>query len=165
MMSSDTRKPECHIGRHVTSLPTPSLIIKRSVLQSNIDALHRSVERLGIQFRPHVKTLKVCLFPSSLNPGDGTDVKLKSLEVTRLMLEGGKHRRIVASTLPEIIGALPLVREGLLDEVSSFVSRGFVCLFARILMHVLVSLWLACLSWHSSKASRSTRPNKGHSYG
>lgn len=33
------------------------------------------------------------------------------------MLAGGKFRGIVASTLPEIEGALPLVKEGLLDEV------------------------------------------------
>ena len=33
------------------------------------------------------------------------------------MLAGGKYKSIVASTLAEIRGALPLVREGLLDDV------------------------------------------------
>lgn len=33
-----------------------------------------------------------------------------------MMLENGKYRKIVCSTLPEIEGALPLVAEGLLDE-------------------------------------------------
>lgn len=33
------------------------------------------------------------------------------------MLANGKYRSIVASTLAEIRGALPLVKEGLLDEV------------------------------------------------
>ena len=42
---------------------------------------------------------------------------LQSLEVTRMMLAGGKYRGIVASTIPEIKGALPLVKEGILDEV------------------------------------------------
>ncbi|KAL4918706.1 putative serine dehydratase domain-containing protein [Aspergillus aurantiobrunneus] len=32
------------------------------------------------------------------------------------MMLGGQHRRIVASTLPEIEGAIPLVKEGVLDE-------------------------------------------------
>ena len=34
-----------------------------------------------------------------------------------MMLAGGKYRGIVASTIPEIQGALPLVKEGILDEV------------------------------------------------
>ena len=47
-----------------------------------------------------------------------TAMNSQTLEVTRMMLAGGKYRGIVASTLPEIEGALPLVKEGLLDEVS-----------------------------------------------
>ncbi|KAF5020235.1 hypothetical protein F66182_7752 [Fusarium sp. NRRL 66182] len=86
-----------YIGRPVSELPTPSLVINLPVLKKNIDALHHDVEKLGIGFRPHVKTLK-------------------SLEVTRLMLAGGKYRGIVASTIPEIQGALPLVKEGILEE-------------------------------------------------
>lgn len=39
-------------------------------------------------------------------------------EVTRMMLGNGTHRRIVASTLAEIRGALDLVESGELDEVS-----------------------------------------------
>lgn len=34
-----------------------------------------------------------------------------------MMLRHGKNRKIIASTIPEIEGALPLVKEGLLDEV------------------------------------------------
>lgn len=51
-----------------------------------------------------------------------TSKLVKSIEVTRRML-GGVHRQIVASTLCEIRGALPLVGENLLDEVSSVVRR------------------------------------------
>lgn len=36
-----------------------------------------------------------------------------------MMLGNGVHRRIVASTLAEIRGALPLAKEGVLDEVYS----------------------------------------------
>ncbi|RSL65265.1 hypothetical protein CEP54_004326 [Fusarium duplospermum] len=86
-----------YIGKPISELPTPSLVINLPVLKQNIDTLHRDVEKLGIGFRPHVKTLK-------------------SLEVTRMMLAGGKYRGIVASTIPEIKGALPLVKEGILDE-------------------------------------------------
>ncbi|CAJ0540381.1 Ff.00g075220.m01.CDS01 [Fusarium sp. VM40] len=86
-----------YIGRPISELPTPSLVVNLPVLKKNIDTLHRDVEKLGIGFRPHIKTLKC-------------------VEVTRLMLAGGKYRGIVASTIPEIQGALPLVKEGILEE-------------------------------------------------
>ncbi|KAF5635059.1 D-serine dehydratase [Fusarium sp. NRRL 52700] len=86
-----------YIGKHVSELPTPSLVVNLSVLKTNVETLHRDVEKLGIGFRPHVKTLK-------------------SLEVTRLMMADGKYKGIIASTIPEIQGALPLVKEGLLEE-------------------------------------------------
>ncbi|KAL4965305.1 D-serine ammonia-lyase DSD1 [Aspergillus stella-maris] len=87
---------ESYIGKPVSELPTPSLVLSKPTIERNIEQLHQDVAKLGIAFRPHVKTLK-------------------SLEVTRMML-GSQHRRIVASTLPEIEGAVPLVKEGVLDE-------------------------------------------------
>ncbi|KAF2010905.1 hypothetical protein BU24DRAFT_48297 [Aaosphaeria arxii CBS 175.79] len=86
-----------YIGRHVRELPTPSLIINKSIIAQNINKLHDDVSRLGISFRPHLKTLK-------------------TLEITRLMLGNGLYRKVVCSTIPEIVGSLPLVKEGLLDE-------------------------------------------------
>ncbi|KAF4961679.1 hypothetical protein FGADI_42 [Fusarium gaditjirri] len=88
---------EAYIGKHASELPTPSLIVNLPVLKTNVEMLHRDVEKLGIGFRPHVKTLK-------------------SLEVTRLMMADGMYRGIIASTIPEIQGALPLVKEGILEE-------------------------------------------------
>ncbi|KAL2866917.1 D-serine ammonia-lyase DSD1 [Aspergillus lucknowensis] len=86
-----------YIGKPVTDLPTPALVLSKPTIERNINQLHQDVKNLGIAFRPHVKTLK-------------------SLEVTRLMLGNGLYRKIVASTLPEIEGAIPLVKEGVLDE-------------------------------------------------
>ncbi|KAL4735428.1 putative serine dehydratase domain-containing protein [Aspergillus similis] len=88
---------DSYIGKPVTDLPTPALVLSKSTIERNIKQLLQDVEKLGIAFRPHVKTLK-------------------SLEVTRMMLGNGQHRRIVASTLPEIEGAIPLAKEGILDE-------------------------------------------------
>ncbi|KAF7130885.1 hypothetical protein CNMCM5793_003755 [Aspergillus hiratsukae] len=85
------------IGRPATDLPTPSVVLSKPTLERNIKQLLQDVNELGISFRPHVKTLK-------------------SLEVTRMMLGNGTHRKIVASTLCEIRGALPLAEEGILDE-------------------------------------------------
>ncbi|KAF5664549.1 D-serine dehydratase [Fusarium denticulatum] len=88
---------KAYVGKHVSELPTPSLVVNLPVLKTNVETLHRDVEKLGIGFRPHVKTLK-------------------SLEVTRLMMADGKYRGIIASTIPEIQGALPLVKEGILES-------------------------------------------------
>ncbi|KAL3431633.1 putative serine dehydratase domain-containing protein [Aspergillus tetrazonus] len=88
---------DSYIGKPVTELPTPALVLSKPTIERNIKQLLQDVERLGIAFRPHVKTLK-------------------SLEVTRMMLGNGQHRRIVGSTLPEIEGAIPLAKEGILDE-------------------------------------------------
>ncbi|KAH8664212.1 putative serine dehydratase domain-containing protein [Xylariales sp. PMI_506] len=86
-----------YIGKPASELPTPSLILSLPTIRNNVETLHRDVEKLGIRFRPHVKTLK-------------------SIEVTRMMLAGGKYRRVVASTMAEIRGLLPLAQEGILDE-------------------------------------------------
>lgn len=47
------------IGKPTSELPTPSFIVSLPVLKQNIETLHRDVEKHGILFRPHVKTLKV----------------------------------------------------------------------------------------------------------
>lgn len=44
---------------------------------------------------------------------------LTCLQVTQIMLDRGKHRSIVASTVYGIEGVLPLAKEGLLDEVGN----------------------------------------------
>ncbi|KAJ5325747.1 uncharacterized protein N7506_008849 [Penicillium brevicompactum] len=86
-----------YIGRPASELPTPALVLSKPLLEHNTRILLEDVKRLGIKFRPHVKTLKCN-------------------EVTRMMLGNGTHRRIVASTLAEIRGALDLVKSGELDE-------------------------------------------------
>ncbi|EEU33499.1 uncharacterized protein NECHADRAFT_56564 [Fusarium vanettenii 77-13-4] len=96
-MDYSLENQKAFIGKPASELPTPAFVVRLPVLQKNIKNLHRNVENLGISFRPHVKTLK-------------------SIEVTRLMLGEGKYRSIIASTLAEIKGALPLVKEGILDE-------------------------------------------------
>ncbi|KAK6222704.1 hypothetical protein LQW54_000885 [Pestalotiopsis sp. IQ-011] len=86
------------IGKTVSELPTPSLVVSLPTVKRNIDAVHKDVEELGIGFRPHVKTLK-------------------TTEITKMMLgSSGKYKGIIASTLAEIRGALPLAEQGLINE-------------------------------------------------
>ncbi|KAJ5198525.1 uncharacterized protein N7498_007642 [Penicillium cinerascens] len=96
-MDYSLQNHKSYIGRPITELPTPSLVLSKPVLERNTKLLLEDVKKLGITFRPHVKTLKCT-------------------EVTRMMLGDGLHRKIVVSTLCEIRGALELVNEGILDE-------------------------------------------------
>ena len=48
-----------YIGHPVSELPTPALVLSKPVLERNTQILLEDVKRLGIKFRPHVKTLKV----------------------------------------------------------------------------------------------------------
>jgi D-serine deaminase-like pyridoxal phosphate-dependent protein len=50
-----------YIGRPASELPTPALVLSKPVLERNTRALLEDVQKLGIEFRPHVKTLKVCM--------------------------------------------------------------------------------------------------------
>ncbi|EGY15083.1 D-serine dehydratase like protein [Verticillium longisporum] len=96
-MDYSLQNHDAYIGQSVTDLPTPALVISKPIVERNIAQLNHDVDAVGVAFRPHVKTLKC-------------------LEITRMMLRHGKNRKIIASTIPEIEGALPLVKEGLLDE-------------------------------------------------
>lgn len=66
-------------------LPTPCLVLDRGILQRNLAAMDRAVDRLGVALRPHLKTAK-------------------SIDVARLALAGAAARRgggITVSTLRE----------------------------------------------------------------
>ena len=54
-----------YIGKPISELPTPSLVINLPVLKQNVNTLHRDVEKLGIGFRPHVKTFKVLCYTTN----------------------------------------------------------------------------------------------------
>ncbi|KAL2209677.1 hypothetical protein CC79DRAFT_1271106 [Sarocladium strictum] len=87
-----------YIGKPASELPTPALLVNLPVLKRNIDRLYAHVDATGVDFRPHVKTLK-------------------TIEVTQMMLRDGKYRGVIASTICEIQGCIPLVKEGLLDSI------------------------------------------------
>lgn len=106
------------IGTKATDLPCPAFILSLPAIKKNVETLHQDVEKAGVSFRPHVKTLKVSISSRKRGPVSGWQLTcLQSTEVTRMMLGNGKYRKTVASTLSEIRGLLPLVEEGILDEI------------------------------------------------
>ncbi|GMK58455.1 hypothetical protein CspeluHIS016_0504870 [Cutaneotrichosporon spelunceum] len=74
------------VGRPISSLRTPAIIIDRAAFKENCAQMGAKVEGLGMHFRAHIKTHKTA-------------------EGTRLQIAGGA-RKLVASTMPEVWGVL-----------------------------------------------------------
>ncbi len=75
------RRAARHRPVTLDDLPTPCLVLDRTILQRNIDAMNAAVARHGVALRPHMKTAK-------------------SIDVARLAL-AGQPRGITVSTLAE----------------------------------------------------------------
>ncbi len=86
---------EAFVGKHVSSLRTPAIIVDRTRFRNNCETMARSCEEKGLRFRAHVKTHKT-------GPG------------VRMQLTAGEGcTSVVCSTLME---CWQLVREGLVAE-------------------------------------------------
>lgn len=87
-------------GKHFTELPTPSLVVNVDRFKANSEKMLENAARIGADFRAHVKTHK-------------------TVEGTRLQLGSGKNKtsKIVVSTLAEAWKLIPLVKEGLIDDL------------------------------------------------
>lgn len=87
-------------GKNLSELPTPSLIVDRSIFKKNCEKMLLNAERLQADFRAHVKTHK-------------------TLEGTLLQLGSGERKtnKIVVSTLIEAWGLLPLIEQGIITDV------------------------------------------------
>jgi hypothetical protein len=48
-----------YIGKHKSSLPSPSLCLSLPVIKANARIFHENIEKCGIDYRAHVKTNKV----------------------------------------------------------------------------------------------------------
>lgn len=87
-------------GKKKSELPTPSLIVDRTIFRDNCNKMLQNAAKLGADFRAHVKTHK-------------------TLEGTALQLGSGDAStdKIVVSTLMEAWGLLPLIKQGLINDV------------------------------------------------
>ncbi|PWN98673.1 hypothetical protein FA09DRAFT_337977 [Tilletiopsis washingtonensis] len=92
-----------YVGLPLAVLPTPSVVIDVSIMRRNAERMRRAVDRAGVRFRCHIKTHKAV---------EGTRVCLGA--------EGSapsQHRAIIVSTLAEAWHVLPLVEEGVVDDI------------------------------------------------
>ncbi|UPX19235.1 D-serine ammonia-lyase [Ascochyta rabiei] len=86
------------VGRKLTELPSPSIILDRSLVEKNCAAMLQICSRLGLGFRAHVKSHK-------------------TLELARLMvgdgLQGvhGRGAQFIVSTVAEAENLAPYVQQ------------------------------------------------------
>jgi D-serine deaminase-like pyridoxal phosphate-dependent protein len=81
-------------GKHLHDIQTPHLVIDRGIYVKNCERMKNAVERLGWDFRAHIKTHKTA-------------------EGTRLQCQKTGTKRIIVSTLPE---AWTVINAGLIAD-------------------------------------------------
>ncbi|CAN3356601.1 D-serine dehydratase [Diutina catenulata] len=91
---------KAYMGRTLDEVPTPGFVVDRGRFQRNSNRMLANSQKLGAEFRAHVKTHK-------------------STEATRLQLGTGNLAtdKVVVSTLMEAWNLLPLVGEGLINDI------------------------------------------------
>ena len=109
-----------YIGKHVSKLPTPALLLRKAVMERNCARMDHMVEQKRCLWRPHVKTLKVSSFSSSKQK---RTQNVQCAESTRMML-GSRSKAVIVSTPREIEGLMPLIEEGIVDSVGINPERG-----------------------------------------
>ncbi|SCU93803.1 LADA_0G04984g1_1 [Lachancea dasiensis] len=88
------------IGKSISDLPTPSFVVDRGIFEQNCEKMLLNASSMQADFRAHVKTHKTL---------EGTLMQLGSGEL--------KTQKIVVSTLIEAWGLLPLVKQGLINDI------------------------------------------------
>lgn len=110
------------IGRKITELPTPCILLDKAKLQYNCQQMLQTVQHWNCLFRAHVKTLK-------------------SSESTIAQVGQSREKAIIVSTLAEAWGVLQsgLIKQGLVKDICFGVPLGIhkipEVLFLRSVMH------------------------------
>lgn len=56
---------QIYVGKDIADVSKPCAVIDAAIIRRNCDKMIRAVKALGVGFRAHVKTHKVCLSISS----------------------------------------------------------------------------------------------------
>lgn len=96
-LSDMTSLKKHFVGQKVVDLPTPSIILDRSLIKKNCTAMLQICKKLGVGFRAHVKSHKT-LELSRIQVGDG----LSGLENT--------PAQFIVSTLAEAENVVEYVK-------------------------------------------------------
>ena len=74
---------------HLNDLPTPSLLLDESRLMANIARMQASADRLGVQLRPHLKTLKCARAADALIEAGARGITVSTLKEAAYFLDHG----------------------------------------------------------------------------
>ncbi len=110
---------EEYLGRSTSDLPTPAFIIDEHVVFRNCSQMLATARSISAQFRPHVKTHKT-LECTALQLGLTMDSVATITDDRRQIGPRNSETergRVVVSTLMEAYSLLPLVEQGLIDDI------------------------------------------------
>jgi len=90
-----------------SELSTPALLLEKEKLMANIARMQASADRLGVQLRPHLKTLKSARAAEALIASGARGITVSTLKEARYFLEHGFRDityavGIVPAKLPEV---------------------------------------------------------------
>ncbi|KAM9902795.1 hypothetical protein OXX69_008166 [Metschnikowia pulcherrima] len=98
-----------YVGKSLSELPTPSIVIDRARFVENSRAMLKSAARLNAGFRCHIKTHKAV---------EGVNVQLGyEFEGEQVSEDIPKSDKIVVSTLAEAWAVIPLVEQGKIRDI------------------------------------------------
>ena len=95
-------------------LSTPTLLLEKEKLMANIARMQASADRLGVQLRPHLKTMKAARVAEVLMASGASGITVSTLKEARYFLDHGFHDITYA------VGMVPTK----LPEAASLIARG-----------------------------------------
>ncbi len=98
----------------LSELATPALLLEKEKLMVNIARMQASADRLGVQLRPHLKTLKAARAAEVLMTSGARGITVSTLKEASYFLEHGFKDIVYA------VGMVPAK----LPEVASMMARG-----------------------------------------
>ncbi len=95
-------------------LSTPTLLLEKEKLMANIARMQASADRLGVQLRPHLKTMKAARAAEALMASGASGITVSTLKEAGYFLEHG------FKDITYAVGMVPAK----LPEVASLIARG-----------------------------------------
>ena len=95
-------------------LSTPTLLLEKQKLMANIARMQASADRLGVQLRPHLKTMKAARAAEALMASGASGITVSTLKEASYFLEHG------FDDITYAVGMVP----ARLPEVASLMMRG-----------------------------------------
>ena len=95
-----------------SSVPTPAALVDEACLARNIERMHRQIDRLGVGFRPHVKTAKCIEVARRQEQAGGRGITVSTLKEAEQFFAAGYDDILYAVCIaPARLGQAAALRE------------------------------------------------------